>query len=154
MDCITSYASPIGPLTISSDGIAITGLWMDLPGVRRDQLPVFAAARRWLDRYFTGSQPAPRELPLSPAGTAFQRQVWELLLDVPWGTTATYGEIARQLGKPQACQAVGQAVGRNPIAIIIPCHRIIGADGSLTGYAGGLEMKRWLLNHEKGCDRF
>ena len=154
MDYVTSYNSPIGPLTITSDGAAITGLWKDLPGIPRDDLPVLAAARAWLDRYFAGDRPDPRELPLAPAGTAFQKQVWDRLLAVPWGSTNTYGGIGRALGNPRACQAVGQAVGRNPIAIIIPCHRIIGADGSLTGYAGGLEMKRWLLNHEQGCDRF
>ena len=152
MDYITRYPSPIGPLTIRSDGSAIPGLWMELSGEIRDDLPVFAAARNWLDRYFAGQAPDPRELPLSPAGTAFQKRVWEALLQVPHGCTRSYGDIARAIGKPRACQAVGGAVGRNRIAIIIPCHRIIGADGSLTGFAGGLEMKRWLLNHEKGCD--
>ena len=154
MDYITSYDSPIGPLTIASDGTAITGLWKDLPGIPRDDLPVFETARAWLDRYFAWDRPDPRILPLSPAGTAFQKQVWALLPAIPWGITKTYGQIARELGKPRACQAVGQAVGRNPIAIMIPCHRIIGADGSLTGYAGGLEMKRQLLNFEQGCERF
>ena len=154
MDYITRYRSPAGLLTIRSDGTSITGLWMDGDGQLRDDLPVFAAARDWLDRYFRGEQPDPKELPLSPAGTAFQKQVWAQLLEVPYGETRTYGRIAREIGKPRACQAVGQAVGRNPIAIIIPCHRIIGADGSLTGFAGGLEMKRQLLNHEQGCDRF
>ena len=154
MDYITHYPSPVGPLTIRSDGAAVTGLWMDLPGEIRDDLPVLIAARNWLDRYFRGECPDPGELPLSPAGTAFQKQVWNALLNVPYGETVSYGSIAREIGKPRACQAVGQAVGRNRIAIIIPCHRIIGADGSLTGFAGGLEMKRRLLNHEQGCDAF
>ena len=154
MDYITHYSSPVGPLTIASDGAAITGLWMALPGEIRDDLPVLTAARDWLDRYFRGEAPDPKELPLSPAGTAFQKQVWNRLLEVPYGQTRTYGDIAREIGKHRACQAVGQAVGRNRIAIIIPCHRIIGADGSLTGFAGGLEMKRQLLNLEQGCDRF
>ena len=153
MDYITHYPSPVGPLTIASDGTAITGLWMELPGQIRDDLPVLAAARDWLDRYFRGQRPEPRELPLSPAGTDFQKRVWVRLLEVPCGETKTYGDIAREIGNPRACQAVGQAVGRNRIAIIIPCHRIIGADGSLTGFAGGLEMKRKLLDHEQGCDR-
>ena len=153
MDYITHYPSPVGPLTIASDGTAITGLWMELPGQIRDDLPVLAAARDWLDRYFRGQRPDPRELPLSPAGTDFQKRVWDRLLEVPCGETKTYGDIAREIGNPRACQAVGQAVGRNRIAIIIPCHRIIGADGSLTGFAGGLEMKRKLLDHEQGCDR-
>lgn len=154
MDYITHYPSPVGMLTVRSDGDAITGLWMALPGAVRDELPVFATARDWLDRYFRGEQPDPKELPLSPAGTEFQKQVWDRLLAVPFGETKTYGDIAREIGRPRACQAVGQAVGRNRIAIIIPCHRIIGADGSLRGFAGGLEMKRQLLNHEKGCERF
>ena len=154
MDYITRYHSPVGLLTIRSDGTAITGLWMDGKGLLRDDLPVFDAARSWLDRYFRGECPDPKELPLSPAGTEFQKQVWDCLLEVPYGGTQTYGDIARLIGKPRACQAVGQAVGRNRIAIFIPCHRIIGADGSLTGFAGGLEMKRQLLNHEQGCDKF
>ena len=154
MDYITRYRSPVGLLTIRSDGTAITGLWMDGEGQLRDNLPVFDAARDWLDRYFAGQRPDPQELPLSPVGTPFQKQVWERLLKVPYGETRTYGDIARQIGKPRACQAVGQAVGRNRIAIIIPCHRIIGADGSLTGFAGGLDMKRQLLIHEQGCDKF
>ena len=145
MDFITRYPSPIGLLTIASDGEAITGLWPDLPGEIRDDLPIFAAARAWLDRYFAGDAPDHRELPLSPSGTDFQKQVWNALLEVPPGQTRTYGDIARRIGKPRACQAVGQAVGRNRIAILIPCHRIIGADGSLTGFAGGLDMKRQLL---------
>ena len=154
MDYITHYRSPIGPLTIRSDGVSITGLWMELPGEIRDDLSVFAAARQWLDRYFRGEGPDPRELPLSPAGTAFQKRVWARLLEVPWGQTRSYGDIAREIGSPRACQAVGQAVGRNRIAIIIPCHRIIGSSGALTGFAGGLDMKRRLLNHEQGCDKF
>lgn len=153
MDYITRYPSPIGNLTIRSDGQSITGLWMDGCGQVWDTLPVLAAARDWLDRYFRGEQPDPRELPLSPAGTPFQNRVWARLLEVPYGGTKSYGDIAREIGSPRACQAVGQAVGRNRIAIIIPCHRIIGKDGSLTGFAGGLEMKQWLLSHEKGCDK-
>ena len=148
MDYITRCSTPIGPLTLRSDGNHLTGLWMDLPGEVRDDLPVFTAARDWLDRYFAGLCPDPRELPLAPAGTDFQRRVWEKLLEIPFGQTRSYGWLAREIGSPRACQAVGQAVGRNRIAIIIPCHRIIGADGSLTGFAGGLEMKRQLLDHE------
>ena len=148
MDFITHYSSPIGILTISSDGEAVTGLWMDLPGQPQDDLPIFTAAREWLDRYFAGETPDHRALPLRPSGTAFQRQVWDALLEIPNGQTCTYGDIARRIGNPRACQAVGQAVGRNRIAILIPCHRVIGADGSLTGFAGGLDMKRQLLTIE------
>ena len=154
MEFITRYHAPIGTLTIASDGEAITRLWMDLPGKPKDDLPVLTAARDWLDRYFRGESPDPKELPLSPAGTSFQKRVWQRLLEISYGETKTYGDIAREIGKPRACQAVGQAVGRNRIAIIIPCHRVIGADGSLTGFAAGLEMKRKLLNQEQGCDRF
>lgn len=154
MEYITRYSSPVGELTIRSDGKAITGLWTDGCGEVRDDLPVLAATRNWLDCYFRGEQPDPKVLPLSPAGTPFQKRIWEKLLEIPYGQTQCYGDIARAIGAPRACQAVGQAVGRNPIAIIIPCHRIIGKDGSLTGFAGGLTMKRQLLNHEQGCERF
>ena len=154
MSCFTQYPSPIGSLTLVSDGQALTGLWMktqnfdisDLP--RQDDLPLFAAVRDWLDVYFAGA-PKAIDFPLSPAGTEFLRRVWGILLTIPYGETATYGHIAKQLGEKMSAQAVGQAVGRNPIGIIIPCHRVVGAKGQLTGYAGGLENKQWLLRHEE-----
>ncbi len=154
MDCFTQYLSPIGPLTLVSDGCALTVLWMDtqnfdLSGLTpRDDLPLFAEVRDWLDGYFAGP-PRAMDFPLSPAGTQFQKQVWEILLTIPYGETCTYGSIAKQLGKNMSAQAVGQAVGKNPISIIIPCHRVVGAKGQLTGYAGGLENKKWLLRHEE-----
>ena len=157
----TTYASPVGELTLASDGTALTGLWLEgqkyfggtsgeelVPG--QPDLPVFQAARAWLDRYFAGEKPSPAELPLAPAGTPFQRAVWEKLQAIPCGAVTTYGTLARELGGSSP-RAVGSAVGRNPISIIIPCHRVVGADGSLTGYAGGLERKLWLLRHE-GAD--
>ena len=159
----TEYESPLGRLTLAGEERELTGLWLEgqkyfgatlAPGaLRRDNLASFVLARDWLDRYFSGERPEGRELPLSPKGTPFQRLIWSLLLDIPWGETVTYGELARRsavrLGrKSMSAQAVGGAVGRNPIAIIIPCHRVVGTGGNLTGYAGGLERKDWLLRWE------
>ena len=101
-----------------------------------------------MESYFAGN-PGAVEFPLSPTGTDFQRKVWAILLTIPYGQTTTYGAIAKQLGNAMSAQAVGQAVGRNPISIIIPCHRVMGAKGQLTGYAGGIENKKWLLRHEE-----
>lgn len=156
------YASPLGGVTLESDGEALTGLWFDGqkysggdPDARREAapLPVLEETARWLDLYFSGRRPGftPK---LCPRGTPFRRAVWEALLTVPYGETATYGEIARRLGLgPASARAVGGAVGRNPIALIIPCHRVLGADGGLTGYAGGLERKARLLEMEKNGAR-
>lgn len=153
----TDYASPLGTLTLASDGENLTGLWIagqkyfaagtptNLPA--RDDLPVFMQARDWLDRYFAGEHPAANELPLAPQGSAFRQSVWRILCEIPYGQTVTYGEIAKRLSCKSA-QAVGGAVGHNPISIIIPCHRVLGSDGSLTGYAGGAQKKIWLLAHE------
>lgn len=152
-----SYLSPLGAITLASDGKALTGLWFDgqkyfgstLPvETKQGDCPVFAQAKRWLDSYFAGEKPDFTP-PLHWMTTPFRRAVWEILLTVPYGCTTTYGQIAAQLadrmGKPQSAQAVGGAVGHNPISILIPCHRVVGADGSLTGYAGGVEKKRFLL---------
>ena len=148
MDYIFQYDSPIGALFLRSDGAKLTGLspvWFD--GIRSN-LPVFEDARHWLDAYFRGEAPDPRGLPLALAGTVFQQAVWAHLLTVSHGHSLTYGEIARAIGKPHACRAVGQAVGRNPIGIIIPCHRILGAGNKLTGFSWGIDKKKWLLRHE------
>jgi methylated-DNA-[protein]-cysteine S-methyltransferase len=102
-----------------------------------------------LDAYFEGDVRAVDTLPTATNGTAFQREVWAALRAIPVGTTASYGQLAAKLGRASASRAVGAANGRNPIAIVVPCHRVIGADGSLTGYAGGVEQKRWLLTHER-----
>ena len=155
---ITVVSSPIGELTLASDGTALTGLWLEGQkyfggttgqelATGQPDLPVFQAARAWLDRYFAGEKPSSLELPLAPAGTPFQRAVWEKLQAIPCGVVTTYGTLARELGGSSP-RAVGSAVGRNPISIIIPCHRVVGADGSLTGYAGGVERKQRLLIHE------
>jgi methylated-DNA-[protein]-cysteine S-methyltransferase len=149
--------SPIGELLLLGDGHALHGLWMlDGPAaeaVRPGWTPAdgrFEAARGQLDEYFAGRRLA-FDLPLALAGTPFQVRVWRALLEVPYGGTTSYGELARQVrpeGGWQAARAVGAANGRNPIAVIVPCHRVIGADGSLTGYGGGLERKRFLLDLE------
>ncbi len=147
----THYLSPVGPLELICDGQALTELRPKPAPVQweqEDSLPIFTSVRNWLDAYFSGN-PRPVDFPLAPAGTDFQKRVWSLLLTVPYGETATYGQLARQLGKTMSPQAVGQAVGRNPIGIIIPCHRIVGAKGQLTGYAWGIEIKKWLLAHEE-----
>jgi methylated-DNA-[protein]-cysteine S-methyltransferase len=152
-----TIGSPVGPLTLVASGGRLTGLYMDaqrhLPdwaafGPAGDPASApFAAAAGQLSRYFAG-QLTRFDLPLELAGTAFQRQVWTALRDIPYGRTTTYGELAAGLGKAAASRAVGLANGKNPIAIIIPCHRVIGADGSMTGYGGGLPRKRLLLDLE------
>ena len=159
MTYVNYYASPLGEILLASDGEAITGLWflgakyfargLD-PAAQERDLPVFQSAKAWLDAYFAGREPGALP-PLRPAGTAFQRQVWDLLLQIPYGATTTYGALARRLAERRgrvSAQAVGGAVGHNPISIVIPCHRVVGSDGSLTGYAGGLDKKIWLLEHE------
>ena len=151
----TEYDSPVGRLLLCSDGTALTGVYFPTQKVdvsameRRDSLPLLRRAQAWLEAYFAGT-PEPVDFPLEPGGTAFQRRVWQHLRSVPFGQTVTYGEIARKLGPCMSAQAVGQAVGKNPISILIPCHRCLGARKKLTGYAGGLEQKKWLLTHE-GC---
>lgn len=136
------YDSPIGPITLTFDGEALTGLRFGKAADDRVS-PLPTKVHRWLDLYFSGRQPdfVP---PIAFHGTSFQQRVWQVLLDIPYGKTISYGELAHRIGNRSA-QAVGQAVGKNPIAIIVPCHRVIGGDGSLTGYAYGLERKRYLL---------
>ncbi len=146
--------APIGRLIVASDGEAIAGVWMANASPsdaawseRRGSDPVLDDARDQLDRYFAGRS---REftLRLAPNGTDFQRRVWRALEAIPFGTTISYAELARRVGSSAAVRAVGAANGRNPIPIIVPCHRVIGSDGSLTGFGGGLDRKRWLLQHE------
>lgn len=156
----TKYPSPVGMLTLSGDGEALTGLWLQgqkycaasLPDDApvQDDLPIFAQAKAWLDAYF-GGEALPPLPPLAPEGSAFRKDVWALLQEIPYGSTTTYGALAAELnlrGHATSARAVGGAVGHNPISIIIPCHRVLGADGSLTGYAGGIEAKRFLLELE------
>jgi methylated-DNA-[protein]-cysteine S-methyltransferase len=116
-------------------------------------------AARWLDGYFAG-HPAPVTFTIKPTGTAFQQRIWKRLLEIPYGQVITYGDIAREMeletGKRMSAQAVGGAVGSNPISILIPCHRVVGAGGKLTGYAGGIDKKIWLLQHEgwEGAEKY
>lgn len=144
----TSLQSPLGPVTATSiDGHHIADVSFCAPKTQRVCAITDLAARQ-LTEYFNGSRVS-FDLPIAPAGTAFQQQVWRALLSVPYGHTACYGDIARQINNSKGVRAVGLANSRNPIAIIIPCHRIIGANGTLTGYAGGLDKKEWLLRLEK-----
>ena len=162
MDFISHYDSPLGAMTMASDGFCLIGLWfdgqkyfasiLDKGCEERDDLPVFKETLRWLDLYFAGKVPDFTPA-LSMRANDFRRRVWEILLTILYGKTMTYGEIAQRIGKPRAAQAVGGAVGHNPISLIIPCHRVIGVDGSLTGYAGGIERKKWLLKMEKTVER-
>ena len=151
------YRSPLGGITLASNGDALVGIWwngqkyfgktLGREVVQRAELPVFDETRHWLDIYFSGHEPD-----FTPSlllhGTDFQHCVWKQLLTIPYGHTVSYGELARQLGIRSA-QAVGGAVGRNPVSIIVPCHRVIGTNGNLTGYASGLERKRALLQLEQ-----
>ena len=142
--------SPIGPLTLTASETALTEIAF---GDSRQEpvdasSAVLAQAATELTEYFEGRRRS-FSVPLAPEGTAFQKEVWAALLEIPYGTTATYGDIAARIGRPKAAIAVGQANRRNPIPIIIPCHRVIGTRGQLVGYAGGLEIKRKLLAIEK-----
>lgn len=154
----TMVSSPLGDLLVTSDGTALTRLY--LPSDRRTppspdpswkpvKDAVLAEAERQLTAYFAGAL-TEFDLPLAAQGTEFQRRVWQALCTIPYGTTASYGQIAARIGAPTASRAVGLANGRNPIAIVVPCHRVIGANGSLTGYAGGLATKQQLLALEAG----
>ena len=145
--------SPVGPLTLVSDGEALTGLWTEknapVPG-EIAELPVFELTEKWLDVYFSGREPDFTP-PLRMEGTPFRMRVWELLREIPYGSLTSYGAIAEKLraaGIKASPRAVGGAVGANPVSIIVPCHRVIGSDGSLTGYAGGIETKKALLRLE------
>lgn len=143
-------STPLGTMTLVGEGEAITGLFLPgqrAPAVPESASPVLERGRAQLLEYIAGRRRV-FTLPLCPAGTPFQRRVWAALSAIPWGETRTYGQIARNIGAPKAARAVGQANHRNPIPIFIPCHRVIGAGGALTGYGGGLELKRMLLQLE------
>ena len=152
------YGSPVEPIRIYCDDRAIKGLWIQgqthfaatVTGETSESPdhPLLLRTKDWLDRYFSGQKPEVNELPLAPEGSPFRQRVWEILRTIPYGGSMTYGDIAKQLDPAMSAQAVGGAVGHNPISIIIPCHRVLGAAGALTGYDGGLEKKRWLLDHE------
>ena len=161
---IQHYNSYVGGITLASDGDALTGLWFDgqkyFAGNIDDEIEekdvlVFVQARQWLDIYFSGHDPG-----FTPAltlnSTPFRMAIWEILLTIPFGKTMTYGEIAASIARQKgrwrmSAQAVGSAVGHNPISLIIPCHRVVGADGSMTGYAGGIDRKIKLLGMESSA---
>ena len=154
MTLFTTVSSPVGELLLAGSERGLLGLWMQKGAVRRTpgkgwvrDDAAFTEACAQLDEYFAGER-REFDLELDPVGTPFQRRVWRALGEVPYGTTVTYGELAERLGRPRAARAVGAANGLNPISIVIPCHRVIGASGALTGYAGGIERKRTLLGLE------
>ncbi|MEY8338259.1 methylated-DNA--[protein]-cysteine S-methyltransferase [Lachnospiraceae bacterium 62-35] len=157
------YESPVGRLLVAERDGTLTGLWIEgqkyFPNSLQEERkegadsPVLNAAKEWLDRYFKGEKPSSSELPLAPAGSEFHKAVWKILCEIPYGEVTTYGEISRKIAaslglQQMSAQAVGGAVSHNPISIIIPCHRVVGTNGSLTGYAGGLEKKIKLLTLE------
>ena len=148
MDFIAHYSSLLGNITLTSDGSALTGLWFNkhIEGREKD-LPVFNTTKRWLDLYFKGVAPDFTP-PLSLCGSDFRKAVWKILLTIPFGKTMTYGEIAKKFSARMSAQAIGGAVGHNPVSIIVPCHRVLGTNGALTGYAGGLDKKIKLLELE------
>lgn len=164
MHYLAECPSPLGTVTLASDGENLTGLWLEgqmyygqtIPKEAQwSGVPVFDKTKKWLEKYFAGKNPA-MTLPLAPLGSDFRHVVWKILLAIPYGGVTTYGDIARDMARAaglssMSAQAVGGAVGHNPISIIIPCHRVVGHDGGLTGYAGGIDKKRWLLRLEKAA---
>lgn len=155
----TYYHSPIGRLLLASKNNKLIGLWIEgqkyyLGNIKEemqenDKETILLKAKKWLDRYFNGEKPEISELDLAPIGSEFAKNVWKLLCEIPYGKITTYGEIAKKMNKNKmSAQAVGGAVGHNPISIIIPCHRVVGTNGNLTGYAGGIDKKIKLLEHE------
>ncbi len=155
------YKSPLGEILLAADEIGLTGLWFEGQKYFANTLPdehisqeteILTEAKKWLDEYFSGEEPKFTP-PLHPNGSTFRQAVWQILLEIPYGQTITYGEIARRMAETQnishmSAQAVGGAVGHNEISIIIPCHRVVGTNGSLTGYAGGIDKKISLLELE------
>jgi len=150
---VSRLSTPIGELTLTASDSSLTGVYF--PTSRHGPAPagtdtsneILTRAGTELSEYFAGTRTT-FDLPLDATGTAFERRVWELLRAIPYGTTTSYGELAKRLGDPKEARAVGAANGKNPIPIIVPCHRVIGANGDLTGFGGGIERKRWLLQHE------
>ena len=160
-----TFDTPVGPMMALASDQAVCALEFSKPGrmtrldarlgrffapfeIEDGTNAVIARTVEWLDRYFAGERP--EDPPLDMRGAAFELKVWAALRQVPFGQTVSYGEIARKVGAPDASRAVGMANGANPIAIIVPCHRVIGSNGKLTGYGGGLDKKKWLIAHEQG----
>ena len=160
----SNYNSPIGKLLLASKGHQLIGLWIEgqkyfLHNIKEkmqknDNEMILIKTKDWLNKYFNGERPNIYELDLAPIGSDFAKNVWKILCKIPYGQDTTYGEIAKEMAEimhkeKMSAQAVGGAVGHNPISIIIPCHRVVGTNGSLTGYAGGIDKKIKLLEHEK-----
>jgi methylated-DNA-[protein]-cysteine S-methyltransferase len=147
----TTIDSPVGPLLLTSDGTSLTRVLFDAepdPEWSTGPCALLDEAVRQLEEYFAGER-TDFHLPLEPTGTPFQKATWMQLREIPYAETINYGQLAGRVGNPAASRAVGLANGRNPISIVVPCHRVIGADGSLTGYGGGLDRKRLLLDLER-----
>ena len=143
----TRFSSSVGPLTLEGDDHRLTRLGFGAPASPQGDAASLSAAAIQLEQYFAGER-TEFDLDIELQGTQFERRVWDAVRAIPYGSTATYAEIAARIGRPGACRAVGRANALNPVAVVIPCHRVVGSDGSLTGYAGGIEMKRALLELE------
>ncbi len=144
-----SYKSPVGQIFIAEENGAVTELgFVPVKDAEGRETPLLRRASDQLSEYFLGKRRT-FDLPLRPSGTPFQSAVWSALRDIPYGQTRAYRDVAAAAGNPKACRAVGMANNKNPIAIVIPCHRVVGADGRLVGYGGGLDVKRALLELEK-----
>ena len=150
MEKMFFYETPVGKLCIGEENGAITRVtWRQIPEESiLEETELILQCKTQLDAYFRGERKG-FDLPLLPKGTAFQQKVWKALTEIPYGETRAYGEIAAAVGNPKAARAVGMANNKNPIGIIIPCHRVVGASGKLVGYAGGMDRKEWLLELEK-----
>lgn len=154
MNVFTHYQSPMGTMTIQACDDGVLGAWFETQttqpddiGLKDDQHPVLVSTMKQLGEYFSGER-THFELPIAAKGTLFQQQVWGALMKIPYGETWSYQDIANEIDNPKAVRAVGLANGKNPISIIVPCHRVIGKNGKLTGYAGGIEIKEKLLQLE------
>ncbi|ENC6729817.1 cysteine methyltransferase [Vibrio navarrensis] len=159
MNYYTIAPSPLGEMTLQANDEGILGIWFTTQTTRPDDLgqedanhPVLGLALTQLNEYFLGKR-TQFDLPIAAKGTAFQMQVWQALTTIPYGETWSYQELANAIGNPKAVRAVGLANGKNPVSIVVPCHRVIGKNGKLTGYAGGIERKRWLLERESNQGR-
>ena len=149
MEKIFFYETPVGKLCIGEENGCITHVtWTKIPKEYvLEETELIQSCKKQLEEYFAGKRKE-FDLPLNPKGTAFQQKVWQALTEIPYGETRAYGEIAAGIGNPKAARAVGMANNKNPIGILIPCHRVVGSGSRLTGYAGGLQKKEWLLRHE------
>ena len=155
MNVYIKYASPLGQITLQANDKGLLGAWFEVEttqpgslGTRMDDHPVLQQAMSEFDEYFSGTR-MEFSVPLAATGTAFQQKVWQALTTIPAGQTWCYQDLANAIDNPKAVRAVGLANGKNPLSIIVPCHRVIGKNGKLTGYAGGVERKQWLLDHEQ-----